>query len=119
MSSEQSYWLLADQCNKSHITRSRMGQLAKLCNNYDRANSILTEALKTKAPSAYLGKVIANLKDEQAPPAVPIPRSHEPDVVLQARLRGWPVRKSTRSNGDPAWWVAGTLYDRSGVDVGG
>jgi hypothetical protein len=96
-----------------------MGKLAKLCNDYERALSILSAALKTKAPAAYLGKTMANLKEEIAPPQINLPRTHEPEIVLQARLHGWPVRKSMRTNGLPGWWVAGVLYDQGGVDVGG
>ena len=118
MSAEQSYWALASQAQAASFTRSRMGQLAKLCNDYQRALSILSSALKTKKPSAYLGKVMANLKEEQAPPQIHIPRSHEPEIVLQARLHGWPVRKTVRSNGTPGWFVCGILYDQGGVDVG-
>lgn len=117
--SEPEFWALKSQAIQSGITPSRMGQLAKLCGDYDKAFSILTTAIKTKNASAYLGKVIANLRDEQAPPQIPIPRKHEPEIALQARLRGWPVRKTALSDGQPGWWVAGTLYDQGGVDVGG
>lgn len=120
--SDQSYearfWALATTASQSKITKSMMGKLAKLCQDYERAYRILSDSLKTHRPANYLGKVISNLKDEQSPPAINIPRSHEPEVALQARLRGWPVRKTTRTNGEPAWWVAGTLYDQGGVDVG-
>ena len=116
--SEQAYWALAPQANKARVTNSMMGKLAKLCSDYERALSILKSALKTKNPSAYLGKVMANLKEEQAPPQIHIPRTHEPEIVLQARLHGWPVRKIMRTNGDPGWFVAGILYDRTGMDVG-
>jgi len=116
--SEQGYWALASQAQAVGVTRSRMGQLAKLCSDYQRALSILSSALKTKKPSAYLGKVMANLKEEQAPPQIHIPRTHEPEIVLQARLRGWPVRKTVRTDGSPGWFVAGILYDQGGADVG-
>lgn len=116
--SEQAYWALASQANKAHVTNAMMGKLAKLCSDYQRALSILSSALKTKKPSAYLGKVMANLKEEQAPLQIHIPRSHEPEIVLQARLHGWPVRKTVRSNGTPGWFVAGILYDHTGMDVG-
>ena len=118
--SEQAFWALRAQAQSFGITPSRLGQLAKLCQDYERAYQILRSALATKkGASAYLGKVIANLKEEQAPPQIQIPRSHEPDAVLQARLRGWPVRKSRLSNGNPAWWVAGVLMDQGGDVVGG
>lgn len=115
---EQKYWALAKQASAAGVTPSVMGKLAKLCSDYERALSILSSALKTKKPSAYLGKVMANLKEEQAPIQIHIPRSHEPEVVLQARLHGWPVRKTVRTDGTPGWFVAGVLYDHTGVDVG-
>ena len=115
---EQKYWALAKQASAAGVTPSVMGKLAKLCSDYERALSILSSALKTKKPSAYLGKVMANIKEEQAPPQIHIPRSHEPEVVLQARLRGWPVRKTALSNGSPGWFVAGMLYDQGGMCVG-
>jgi hypothetical protein len=115
--SEQGYWALASQARAAGVTSSMMGKLAKLTSDYERALSILRSALKTKKPSAYLGKVMANLKEEQAPPII-IPKTHEPEVVLQARLRGWPVRKTALSNGSPGWFVAGTLYDQGGICVG-
>lgn len=116
---EEAYWALAPQAQEKGIVKSRMGQLAKLCNDYKRATSILSSALKTKNASAYLGKAIANIKEEIAPPAIRIPpRSKEPEIVLQARLHGWPVRKTTRMDGSPGWFVAGILYDIKGVDVG-
>lgn len=116
--SEERYWSLSSQANAKGITRSRLGQLAKICQDYNKAYRILSDSLATKSPSKYLGKCIANLKEEIAPPAIHIPRNHEPEIVLQARLRGWPVRKSVRTNGEPAWWVAGVLYDQGGIDVG-
>lgn len=117
--SEAEYWSLATQARSKHISRSMMGRLAKLSQDYDKALNILCDALKTKQPAAYLGKVLSNLKDEFQPPQIHIPRSHEPSIVTDARLRGWPVRKTVRGNGDPAWWVAGVLYDQGGIDVGG
>lgn len=115
---EEQFWALAPQAQEKGIAKSRMGQLAKLCNDYRRALSVLRSALKTKNASAYLGKVIANIKEEIAPPAIHIPRSKEPEIILQGRLHGWPVRKVLRSNGEIGWYMCGTLYDRSGVDVG-
>jgi hypothetical protein len=118
--SESAFWALRAQAQSFGITPSRLGQLAKLCQDYERAYQILRSALsKKKGASAYLGKVIANLKEEQAPPFIQIPRSHEPEIVMQARLHGWPVRKSMLSNGQPGWWVAGSLIDRGGDVVGG
>jgi hypothetical protein len=117
-SPEATYWSLAAEAAKHRITRPQMGKLAKLTSDYQRALSILSSALKTKKPSAYLGKVMANLKEEQAPPQIHIPRTHEPEIVLQARLHGWPVRKTVRGDGTPGWFVAGVLYDHTGMDVG-
>lgn len=117
--SESKFWALKSQAIQVGLTPARMGQLAKLCQDYDKAYQVLHTALQTKNPSAYLGKVIANLRDEQAPPQINIPRSHEPEIALQARLRGWPVRKTALSDGSPGWWVAGTLYNREGFSVGG
>lgn len=117
-SSEDRFWALSSQADEKKITRSRMGQLAKLCHDYDRALSVLQSALKTKNPSNYLGAVVKGLRDEQAPPCVVSSRPQEPEVVLQARLRGWPVRKTMRTNGEPGWYVAGSLFDKRGMDVG-
>jgi len=114
---EAGFWALSAQAESSSITRSRLGQLAKLANDFDKAERILKAALKTKNPSAYLGKVIKNLKTETESP-LSILRSEEPEIVLQARLHGWPVRRLTRSNGEPGWYVAGSLVDQRGVDVG-
>lgn len=115
---ESSYWALAAQCAKVDIPRSRMGQLAKLCGDFRRAHAILTEALKTRSPGTYLGKVVSNLRTDQAP-LMSVERSKEPEIALQARLHGWPVRKSVLDSGEPGWWVAGVLYNKRGVDVGG
>lgn len=116
MSAEDDFWALKQDAITAGLTTSRMGQLAKLCQDYNRALKILRIALKTKNASAYVGKTISNLKDEQQPV---IARSKEPEIVLQARLHGWPVKKSVRSNGEIGWWVAGTLYDKGGASVGG
>jgi len=115
---EQGYWELASQARSSGVTPSMMGKLAKLCSDYERAYRILVSSLKTKRPMAYLGKVISNLKEEQAPIHINIPRTHEPEVVLQARLHGWPIRKTVREDGSPGWYVAGFLYDHTGDAVG-
>lgn len=118
---EAEYWALAPQAREAGVVKSRMGQLAKLCNDYSRAYSILQAAIRTKNASAYLGKVISNLKEEVALEPINISnkqRKEEPDVVVRARLRLWPVRKITRSNGTPGWFVDGILYDQGGVDVG-
>jgi len=115
---EEAFWALAPQAQEKGIVKSRMGQLAKLCNDYKRATTILSSALKTKNASAYLGKAIANIKEEIAPPAIHIPRSKEPEIVLHARLHGWPVRKIVRTDGSPGWFVAGILYDTQGMEVG-
>lgn len=115
---EQAYWDLASQARAAGVSNSMMGKLAKLTSDYQRAHQILVASLKTKKPMAYLGKVIANLKEEQAPPQIHISRAHEPEIVLQARLHGWPVRKTTRTDGTPGWFVCGILYDRAGTDVG-
>jgi len=115
---EKEYWALAPQARSAGIVKSRMGQLAKLCNDYKRALNILKSALKTSNPSAYIGKVIANIKEEQAPPKIKISPDTEPDIATQARLHGWPVRKIVRTNGTLGWYVAGCMYDQEGRDVG-
>lgn len=115
MSYESDYWALAPIAGTHGIQRSQMGRLAKLCMDFKRAHQILLDTLKAKSPTTYLGKVVSNLREE----TLPAQRSSEPEVVLQARLHGWPVRKSLRSNGEMGWWVAGTLYDKGGASVGG
>ena len=116
-SPEDIYWALADEAQKHGIARSQMGQVAKLANGFVNAINILKSALKTKKPKTYLCAVTASMKRELAAPlAQP---NNEPEIVLQGRLHGWPVRKTVRSNGEPAWWVAGVLYDKGGIDVGG
>ena len=116
-SPEDIYWALADEAQKHGIARSQLGQLAKIANGFANAINILKSALKTKKPKTYLCAVTASMKRELAAPlAQP---NNEPEIALIARLNGWPVRKSVRSNGEPCWWIAGTMYDRKGIDVGG
>ena len=119
MSSEADFWGLSSSAAKVGITKSRLGLLLKLCHNYDRALQILQACLRAKAPSAYLGKVISNMRYEQEAPQEIIKQSKkEPEIATDARLRGWPVRKTALSNGTPGWWIAGVLYNERGVDVG-
>ena len=112
--SEEAYWALAQRAQEKGIARSRMGQLAKLCNDFERATELLEAALASKKPSTYLGKIMGSLRARHEPS-----RDEEPEIALQARLHGWPVRKTCLGDGTPAWWVAGVLYNREGVDVGG
>ena len=113
---EDRFWALKPLASTKGITPSRMGQLAKLCGDFERALSVMQAALKTKNPSAYLGAVAKGLRNEQAPAVSD--RSMEPEIVLEARMRGWPVRKSALDNGEPGWWVSGCLYDQKGEQVG-
>ena len=119
MSVEKDFWALAPIADSRGIGRSQMGQLAKLCQDFKRAHQILTDALKAKSPPRYLGKVVSNIRAENQVPTFQHQQSSEPEVVSLARFHGWPVRKSVRSNGEPGWWVAGTLYDKEGSGVGG
>ena len=93
-----------------------MGQLLKLSCDFEEARQALCAALKSQHPSSYLGAIIKGLKDDLKP-SVAI--RDEPEIAFKGRLNGWPVRKTFDSKGNPAWWVAGTLYDRNGVDIGG
>jgi hypothetical protein len=115
-SDEGAFWALKGQALTVGINPARMGQLAKLCNDWKRAKELLSQVIKSKNPSTYLGAVIKNLRDEVAAPISL--RSSEPDVACDGRLRGWPVRKTVLTDGSPGWWVAGTLYNKDGVDVG-
>lgn len=121
LTAEDEFWALADEAKSCRITKSMMGQLVKLTSDFKRAKSILVSSFQKKIPHLYLAKVLKNLQDEAIPPHFPvIPTiTPEPEVVIHARLRGWPVRKSRRSNGEDCWWVAGIMYDTAGVDVGG
>lgn len=118
-SHEGEFWNLASQAQAKKIARSRCAQLAKLCSDFERAVDILRSALNTKNPSTYLGAVVARLRDEQSPRIIVPSRTQEPEIVLQGRLRGWPVRKTVLDTGEPGWWCAGVLYDRTGDAVGG
>ena len=115
---ESKFWALAPQAKAAGVSNSVMGKLAKLCSDYERAYRILSSAIKTKYARAYVGKVISTIKEEQAPIQISTPRTHEPEIVLQARLHGWPVRKTVRTDGSPGWYVAGFLYDHTGDCVG-
>ena len=115
LNEESAFWALKGAALAKGINPARMGQLAKLCNDFKRARSLLTEVLKAKAPSTYLGAVIAKMKEDLKPPAL---IKNEPEVVLYGRLHGWPVRKTVLSTGKPGWWVSGVLYNQEGVDVG-
>jgi len=113
---EGAFWALKGQALVQGINPARMGQLAKLCNNFKRAHDLLTQVLKSKNPSTYLGAVIKNLKDEIAAPFSM--RSEEPEIAQHGRMHGWPVRKTSLQDGSPGWWVAGVLYNKDGEDVG-
>lgn len=113
---EGAFWALKGEALIQGINPARMGQLAKLCNDFKRATDLLSQILKSKHPSSYLGAVIKNLKDEIAAPFSM--RNEEPEIALHGRLHGWPVRKTALSDGSPAWWVAGVLYNKDGTDVG-
>ncbi len=115
-SDEGAYWALKGEALTKGVNPARMGQLAKLSGNFKRAHELLSQILKSKNPSTYLGAVIKNLKDEIAAPISL--RSAEPEIALHGRLNGWPVRKTSLKDGAPGWWVAGVLYDREGNDVG-
>ena len=115
---EDIFWELKPQAIQKGITPARLGQLAKLCENYERATEVLQMALKAKKPSTYLGAVVSNIRQETIVQHSP-PRSNEPEIVLTARLRGWQVRKTVLGNGKPGWWVCGVLYNERGNDVGG
>lgn len=112
---EGAFWALKSQALPAGINPARMGQLAKLCNDFRRAKELLEQTLKSKNPSTYLGAVIAKLKADLAPVSL---RSEEPEVALHGRLHGWPVRKTVLGDGSPGWWVAGVLYNKRGDDVG-
>lgn len=121
MSTEGAYWALKGKALTAGITPARMGQLAKLCNDFERAHRILQEVLKAKNPSSYLGAICSKIRDELKTPQEILSsrdRTQEPEIALQGRLSGWPVRKTALSNGKPGWWVAGTLYDQEGNCVG-
>lgn len=107
------FWSLVPIAAKSKISRSMMGKLSKLCCDNDRAVQILRAALKTKQPVTYLGKILAEMQRDLDPP-----RSNEPEIALHGRLHGWVVRKTARTNGEPAWWVGGVLYDKNGDAIG-
>ncbi len=113
---EQLFWSMKPLAQKVGIAPSRMGQLAKLCSDWENARQMLSAALKSKEPSAYLGAMIRSMKDDLKP-SVAI--RDEPEIAFHGRLNGWPVRKTALSNGQPGWWVAGVLYNAEGVDVGG
>lgn len=114
ISDESAFWAMKGLALASGINPARMGQLAKFCADFKRARGLLDQALKAKNPSTYLGALIKSLRDELAPPRT----LNEPEIALDARLRGWPVRKTSLSNGDPGWWIAGVLYNARGDDVG-
>lgn len=101
---------------KAGILPSRMGQLAKLANDWENARQMLNAVLKSKNPSTYLGALIKSLRDDLKPN---VAIKNEPEIAFHGRLHGWPVRKTALSNGQPGWWVAGVLYNAEGVDVGG
>lgn len=123
MTAEDEFWALKDKARERGISRSMMGRLAKYSADYDKALHILNSAFQTMEPIKYIGAVINRLKKERIPAhfAAPslAPIVQEPEVVTHARLRGWPVRKSRRTNGEDCWWVAGVMYDGHGIDVGG
>ena len=66
-SPEQLFWRLKPVAQKAGIAPSRMGQLAKLCNDWENARQMLTSVLKSKEPSAYLGAMIKSMKDDLKP----------------------------------------------------
>jgi len=113
---ESAFWAMKGDALTRGINPARMGQLAKACNDFNKATELLKQILKSKNPSTYLGAVLKNLRDEVAAPFSM--RAEEPEIALDARLRGWPVRKTSLTDGSPAWWICGTLYNRDGIDVG-
>lgn len=118
--SEDYFWNLAPQAEAKGIKKSLLGRLLKVTQDYEKSTKILKLSLSKRNPLGYISKTIKNLEDEKIGPLTVLPtRSNEPEIALDARLRGWPVRATIMSNGKPGWWVAGTLYDSKGYAVGG
>ena len=82
--------------------------------DFQRANVIIEAALRVKNPSAYIGKVISNLKAELAeenPRKAAI--SSEPDWLAEKRSLGARISKEGH-----LWRISGDLYNDRGEVVG-
>jgi hypothetical protein len=116
-SPEDHFWELATALEKDGVVRSRSAQLLKLSDGTaEAALVLLRQVADAQAPSAYLGKLVANLKIEQAPLSFTVGGdAKEPEFVQEFRRAGYPIE--TRDNG--TWRIGGDLFDARGQVIGG
>jgi hypothetical protein len=115
-SAEDEFWSLTDTAEKNGLSRSRLGQIASLYGGeFEAALAALNAALRSKNPSAYLGKVVSNLRAESEPNVLPMkPRRGEPEFVRAFRAEGYSPRRTETGR----WRVGGEIYDDDGRVVG-